>query len=90
MRSSAAEYPTPGWVSFQSATLGQFCTGGYIDQGFGLFWDMSDDINSEQRAFIFQVSGCGAGLKCHRPTTFYNTDTGLTDSTGCVVLAPLS
>jgi hypothetical protein len=29
MRPSAAEYLTSGWVSFQSATLGQFCTGGY-------------------------------------------------------------
>ena len=23
------EYPTSGWVNFQSATLGQFCIGGY-------------------------------------------------------------
>jgi hypothetical protein len=30
MRPSAtAEYPTPGWVSFQSATQGQLCIGGY-------------------------------------------------------------
>jgi hypothetical protein len=29
MRSSALEYPTSGWVNFQSATLGQFCIGGY-------------------------------------------------------------
>jgi len=28
MRPSAAEYPTPGWVNFQSAILGQFCIGG--------------------------------------------------------------
>jgi len=28
MRPYAAEYPTPGWVIFQSATLGQFCIGG--------------------------------------------------------------
>src|SRR5258708_38581736 len=28
MRPSAWEYPTPGWVNFQSATLGQFCIGG--------------------------------------------------------------
>src|SRR5579875_4229943 len=27
MRPSRSEYPTPGWVSFQSATLGQFCIG---------------------------------------------------------------
>jgi hypothetical protein len=30
MRSSVVEYPTPGWVNFQSATLGQFSTGGNI------------------------------------------------------------
>ncbi len=29
MRPSAAEYLTSGWVSFQSATLGQICTGDY-------------------------------------------------------------
>jgi len=28
MRASASEYPTPGWINFQSATLGQFCIGG--------------------------------------------------------------
>jgi len=28
MRPSTWEYPTPWWVSFQSATLGQFCIGG--------------------------------------------------------------
>ena len=27
MRPSALEYPTSGWVIFQSAALGQFCTG---------------------------------------------------------------
>jgi Mg/Co/Ni transporter MgtE len=30
IRSSVAEYPTPAWVSFQSATLGQFRIGGHI------------------------------------------------------------
>jgi hypothetical protein len=29
MRPSAPEYPTLAWVSFQSATQGQFCTGDY-------------------------------------------------------------
>jgi hypothetical protein len=58
------------------------------DQGFGLFWAMTDLPMG--RTFTFDVTGCGAGLKCHRPTTVYNTDTGLTNSTGCVVLAPLS
>ncbi|MGA7617857.1 hypothetical protein, partial [Candidatus Binatus sp.] len=33
MRASALEYPTPGWINFQSATLGQFCIGGNTDQG---------------------------------------------------------
>ena len=42
MRPSAWEYPTSGWVIFQSATLGQFCTGTNIiardlrDVGFNL------------------------------------------------------
>jgi len=31
MRPSTWEYPTPGCVNFQSATLGQFRTGGNID-----------------------------------------------------------
>src|SRR5208337_4511819 len=30
IRSSASEYPTLGWVNFQSAILGQFCIGGNI------------------------------------------------------------
>ena len=29
------EYLTSGWVNFQSATLGQFCIGGYKATTFG-------------------------------------------------------
>jgi hypothetical protein len=29
VRLSVAEYPAPGWVNFQSATLAQFCPGDY-------------------------------------------------------------
>jgi hypothetical protein len=59
------------------------------DQGFGLLWDMSDDISSTRQTFTFVVSGCGSG-RCRGPKTVYNTDTGLIDSSGCAVLAPLS
>jgi hypothetical protein len=58
------------------------------DQGYGLFWDETDA--DSQQTFEFTVVGCGGPGKCQMPKTVYNTDIGLTDSSGCTVLAPLS
>src|SRR5579863_4520883 len=46
MRPSAAEYPTSGWVNFQSATLGQFCIG---TNSVALIVVQIDDVEDARR-----------------------------------------
>ncbi len=55
------------------------------DQGYGLFWDLTDLLTQEPMTFV--ITGC-AGGRCPQSETIFNTDTGAQPNT-CPILNPI-